>query len=89
MAVFLFKDADGEPVGIVIAGQNDESAARELLAGKGKGRDERFVGHDGGMVPTVLDPDGPNKVVWRREAAPAAIEEAPVAGQEPDNRGRK
>jgi hypothetical protein len=89
VAIFTVKDPSGRVVGVVRQAGDDESAVRELMAGKGKGRDERFLGHDGGYEVSLVEADGPAKVLWRDEAGVPATEQAPVAGQEPDNRGRK
>lgn len=89
MTVFHFTDDTGRLLGVVRAADGDESAARELMAGKGKDRDERFVGHDGGVVCSAVEPEGAAKVLWRSETSPAKVTEAPVAGAQPDNRGSK
>jgi hypothetical protein len=92
MTVFHFTDDTGRLLGVVRAADNDESAARELMAGKGKDRDERFVGHDGGVACSAVEHDGTAKVLWRDESAPKASAKAPeahVAGGKPDNRETK
>lgn len=86
MAIFTVKDPAGRLVGLVRHPQNDESAVREMLAGRGKARNEAIVGHDGGYEVSTVEADGAAKVLWRDEAG-ASPAEAPVAGQEPDNRG--
>jgi hypothetical protein len=87
MTVFHFTDGTGRLLGVVRVADGDESAARELMAGKGAGRDERFVGHDGGIVCSAVEHEGAAKVLWRDETKKA--DEAPVAGGKPDNRGSK
>jgi hypothetical protein len=90
MTVFHFTDEAGRLLGVVRVAHGDESAARELMAGKGKDRDERFIGHDGGVEIDVVDPQGPAKVLWRDEAAAKAkASEQHVAGGKPDNRETK
>jgi hypothetical protein len=90
MTIFHVTDQGGRLLGVVRAADGDESAAREMMAGKGAARDERFVGHDGGMVVSAVDPEAAPKVLWRDESAPKAkVDEAPVAGGKPDNRGSK
>lgn len=42
---------------------NDEGAAREFMAGKGKSRDENWLSQDHGFV-SQLESDGSTKVVW-------------------------
>jgi hypothetical protein len=94
MTVFHFTDPSGRLLGVVRAADGDESAARELMAGKGKARDERFLGHDGGIVCSAVEHDGAARVLWRDEAAPAPetkasetkADEKHVAGGKPDNR---
>jgi hypothetical protein len=89
MALFTVTDQAGRLVKLVRAPNGDEPTARELAAGKGKGRDERFLGHDGGFVVSQVDHDGGDKVLWQDEAASDATEGSPAAGDLPVNRGRK
>lgn len=89
MTIFHLTDDAGRLLGVVRAADGDESVAREMMAGKGKDRDERFVGHDGGVVCSAVEPEGAARVLWRDEGAPKAsakATEAPVAGGKPDNR---
>lgn len=98
MAIFHVHDPAGKLVGVVRQGDNDESAIREALAGKGKNRDERYISQNGGYVVSVVEEGGPDKVLWQDETARqagATLEQADeaqdpnVAGAKPDNRGSK
>lgn len=89
MAIFTVKDPGGRLVGLVRHPESDESAVRELMAGKGKDRDGRFVGHDGGYEVSAVEAEGGTKVLWRDEAGVPATEQTPVAGAKPDNRETK
>lgn len=87
MPIFHVTDPSGELVGVVRQPDGDESAVRDALAGRGKDRDERYVSQDGGFVTSVVEANGPAKVLWRKEAARQAgakVEEQPAAEQAQD-----
>lgn len=53
MAIYKFTHPSGV-VRIVAAPEGDEARAREIAAGRGKERDDSYVGHDGGVTFELL-----------------------------------